>query len=140
MRDSLQLKQIIWTWTATLWTASAAAAQVTFVTDLSTIPVAAVAVAAVIALIGGTSATLGKIASPDVVIKNLTLVVFADIMTSLVAGVGMFFVLAWLKQDPLLTAVCILLAGYGGSRVIEHALGIGLAQITRIAGKHEGKP
>jgi hypothetical protein len=66
MRDTLQVKKICWGSLAALWTASAAAAQATFVTDLSSIPVAAVAVAVLIALLGGAASTLAKIASPDV--------------------------------------------------------------------------
>ncbi len=140
MRDGLQLKRMIWAWMATMWTASAAAAQATFVTDLATIPIAAVAVAAVISLIGGAAATLAKIASPDVAIKNLTVVVLADVMSSLVAGEGIFFLCAWREFDPLLAAACIFVAGFGGSRVIDRLLGVGMSQIDRLGGKPQGTP
>lgn len=140
MRDSLQLKKICWVWISTLWTASAAAAQVTFVTDLASIPVAAVAVAVVIALLGGASSTLAKIANPDVVIKNLPLTVMRDILASLVVGLVTFFVCAWRELQPLLAAACILVAGYGGSRVLDRYLAVGMSQIDRLAGKPEGTP
>jgi hypothetical protein len=135
MRDNLQLKKLVGAWLGALWTASAAAAQVTFVTDLASIPVAAVAVAVVIALIGGCASTLAKIASPDVAIVNLSLVVVRDIMASLVAGLATFFFCAWREWSPLLAAICILIAGYGGSRVLERYLAAGMSQIDRLAGK-----
>lgn len=139
MRDTLQLKKICWAWLGALWTASAAAAQVTFVTDLAAIPVAAVAVAVVIALLGGCASTLAKIASPEVTIRNLPLVVMRDILASLVVGLVTFFVCAWREWPPLLAAACILVAGYGGSRVLDRYLAAGMLQIDRLAGKPEGK-
>lgn len=138
MRDSLQLKKIYLAWMAMMWTVSAWAAQVTFVTDLASIPIAAVAVAILIALIGGSAAHLAKIAHPDVVIKSVLLESLKDMMASLSAGLATFFVLAWRESPPLLTAGCILIAGYGGSRILDRALGAGLSQIDRLAGKPEG--
>lgn len=140
MRDSLQLKKICWAWLAMMWAASAWAAQVTFVTDLAAIPLAAVAVAILIALIGGSAAHLAKIAHPEVVIKNVLLESLKDMMASLAAGLATFFILAWRESSPLLAAGGILVAGYGGSRVLDRFLGAGLSQIDRLAGKPEGTP
>lgn len=140
MRDRLQLVKLCWAWLGTMWAASACAAQVTFVTDLSAIPVAAVAVASGIALLGGASATLARIASPEVVIRNLPLEICRDILSSLVAGLGTFFLCAWREAPPLLAAVGILVAGYGGSRVVDRYLAVGLTQIDRLGGKPEGTP
>ncbi len=140
MRDGMQLKRICWAWLTAMWSASAAAAQAVFVTDLSAIPLAAVAVAIVIALLGGSAATLAKIASPKLEIHNMWLVVLADMVSSLVAGLAMFFLIAWREGPPLLAAVCILVAGYGGSRVLELFLAAGTSQLNRYAGKPEGTP
>lgn len=141
MRDSLKLKNICWAWIATLWTASAAAAQATFVTDLSKIPLAAVAIAVLIALIGGAAATLAKVANPSLEIKNMGLVVASDILSSLVVGLVTFFLCAWQELNPLLAAGCIFVAGYGGSRVLDRYLAAGMSQIDRLAaGKPGGIP
>ena len=140
MLDSLQLKKIGGAWLSVMWTASAAAAQQTFVTDLAAIPIAAVAVAVVIALVGGAGATLRKIAEPNVQIHSLKLVVASDMASSMLVGLATFFLCAWREAPPLLAAVCILVAGYGGSRVLDRYLAIGLTQIDRFAGKPESVP
>lgn len=131
MRDGMQLKKICWAWITAMWSASAAAAQVVFVTDLSAIPLAAVAVAIVIALLGGSASTLAKIASPKLEIRNMWLTVLADMVASMAAGLGAFFLIAWLEKPPLLAAVCILVAGYGGSRVLDLFLAAGTSQLNR---------
>lgn len=140
MRDVLQLKKIGWVWLMTMWSASAWAAQVTFVTDLSAIPLGAVAIAALISLIGGAAATLARIANPDALIKNLLLEVLRDILASLVVGMVTFFACAWREVSPLLAAGGIFIAGYGGSRVLDRYLSVGLSQIDRLGGKPEGTP
>ncbi len=140
MRDCLQLKQMCSIWLMALWSASAFAAQATFATDLSSIPLGAVAVAAVIALIGGSAATMARIADPGTVIHHMTKEVIRDILASLVVGMVTFFACAWKEISPFPAAGAIFIAGYGGSRVLERYLVIGINQIDRLGGKPEGTP
>ena len=133
MLDSLQLKKICWTFLTSFWSAGAAA-QGTFSSDLSSIPPAAVAVAMVLALIGGASATLRKIASPTITIKSVPLEVTSDLLLSLLAGLVTYFLCAWQEVPILLQAALIPLAGFGGARVLEAYLVAGLAKLSRFGG------
>ena len=140
MRDYLQLKQVAWAWLLTLWSTTAWAATATFASDLSKIPVAAVAVAIVLALIGGATATLQKIANPETVVKSVRLEVAKDILSSVVAGLVTYSVCAWQEFPLLLQPACITIAGYGGSRVLERYLAAGMSRIDRLGGKPESTP
>lgn len=140
MRNSLQLKQLVWAWIAAIWTCSAAAAQTTFASDLGGLPPAAAAVAALLAIIGGAAYTAQKMADPAVTVKSIPLTIISDILASVVAGLITFFLTSWVAWPAVLQAACITLAGYGGSRVIERYLLAGMARIDRIGGKPEGTP
>lgn len=140
MRDSLQLKQVLWAWLLSIWSASAWAASTTFASDLSKIPAAAVAVAVVLSLIGGGAATLQKIANPEAVIKSVWLEVTKDVFGSVVAGLVTYSLCAWQEIPLLLQPGCITIAGYGGSRVLERYLAAGMSRIDRLGGKPESTP
>lgn len=140
MRHSLQLKQLCWAWLASLWTASAWAAQTTFVGDLAAIPPAAVAVSALLAIIGGAAYTAQKMADPAITVKSIPLTIVSDLLASVVAGLLTFFLSSWAGFPAVLQAACITLAGYGGSRVLERYLVAGMARIDRLGGKPEGTP
>lgn len=129
------LKKAAWIWLAMFWSASALAATTTFASDLSKIPAAAVAVALGLSLIGGAAATLRKIASPELVITNMRLVIASDMLMSVVAGLVTYSVIAWQEFPLLLQPGCITIAAFGGSRVLDRYLGAGLARIDRLAGK-----
>lgn len=139
MRD-LQLKQLCWAWLVMLWSASAAAAQATAASDLSSIPPAAVAIAVVLSLLGGAGATLQKMASPETVIKSLRIEVSKDIVISLLAGLVTYSICAWQEVPLLLQPACIALAGYGGSRILERYLAAGLNRIDRLGGQPPSPP
>lgn len=140
MPDSTQLIKFCWMLLGLCWTVSAAAAQATFVTDLSVIPLGAVVAAVGIAVTGGAAATLSKISSPNVKIEKLALVVISDTAISLVAGLATFFACAYGKIDPFAAALAILISGWGGARVLDRYLGAGISQIDRLVGKPEGTP
>jgi uncharacterized membrane protein len=140
MRDSHQLKKLCWTYLLTFWSASAWAAGGTFASDLSSIPPAAVAVAVALALVGGASATLQKIASPEFVVRSVPLEIIKDIFASVVAGLVTYSICAWQEFPLLLQPACITIAGYGGSRVLERYLAAGITRIDRLGGKPEGTP
>ncbi len=119
---------------------SAMAAQATFVTDLSLIPLGAVMAAVGIAITGGAGATLAKISSTRVKIENLWIVVLSDMALSLVAGLAAFFACAAWEITPFKAALAILIAGYGNARVLERILSAGISQIDRRTGSSEGAP
>lgn len=140
MRHSLQLKQLCWAWLVCFWTASAWAAQATFVGDLAALPPAAIAVSALLAIIGGAAYTAQKMADPAITVKSVPLTIISDILASVVAGLLTFFISSWAGFPAVLQAACITLAGYGGSRVLERYLVAGMARIDRLGGKPEGTP
>lgn len=138
MQNYDRLKKAVWIWLTTVWSASAWAASTTFASDISKIPAAAVAVALVLSLIGGAAATLRKIASPEIAITNMPLVVASDMLMAVVAGLVTYSLIAWQEFPLLLQPGCITIAAFGGSRVLDRYLGAGLARIDRLAGKPEG--
>lgn len=122
MRDSSQLRKIVWGQLLALWCTSALAAQETFAHDITTIPLGAIAVAMALAFIGGLAFTTQKIAKPDVVVISVPLEIFKDIINSLVAGLAAFFLGSWMGVAPFAQALLITIAGYGGSRFLEQLL------------------
>lgn len=113
MPDSKQLVKFCWLVLALCFSMSAAAAQVTFVTDLSIIPLRAALVAIGIASTDSAAAPLAKISSTKVKTENLWVVVLSDMMLSLVAGLAAFLNCAAYKITPFKAALAILIAGYG---------------------------
>jgi hypothetical protein len=140
MRDRLQLIKLCWTYLLTFWSATAWAAEKTFVSDLSSLPAAAVAVAVALSVVGGASATLQKIANPEFVVKSVPLEIIKDVFGSVVAGLVTYSLCAWQEIPLLLQPACITIAGYGGSRVLERYLSAGMSRIDRLGGKTEGTP
>jgi hypothetical protein len=140
MPDSKQLLKFCWLLLALSFSMSAAAAQSTFVTDLSVIPLGAVLVAVGISITGGAGATLAKISSTKVKIDNLWVVVLSDMVLSLVAGLAAFFACAAWEIAPFKAALAILIAGYGNARVLERILSAGISQISQRTGTTEPTP
>lgn len=122
MCDYLYLKKVAWTSLAILWSGAAAAAQVAFAHDITSIPMGAIAVAMALAFIGGLAFTTQKIAKPDIVVRSIPLEIFKDIINSLVAGLAAFFLGSWCSVPPFAQALLITVAGYGGSRFLEQLL------------------
>lgn len=122
MRGYLQLKKVLWLWLGAIWSASAWAAQETFPHDITGIPLGAIAVAMTLALIGGLAYTLQKIAKPEVTVRSVPLEVFKDLINSMVAGLVAFFIGSWFTVPTFAQALLITIAGYGGSRFLEHVL------------------
>ncbi len=119
MRDYLQLKRVVWGQLFALWSVSALAAQETFASDITSIPLGAIAVAMGLAFIGGLAFTTQKIAKPSADIANVPLEILKDVINSLVAGLVAFFVGSWAGWPIFGQAVIITVAGYGGSRFLE---------------------
>lgn len=140
MRDSLQLRNLMWGWLISFWSVAAWAAQVSFTADLALIPPAAIAVSVLLSIIGGAAFSASKLADPETVVKSVSLEIVKDILASIVAGLLTFFICSWLNFAAVLQAACITIAGYGGSRVLERYLNSALLRIDRLGGKPEGTP
>ncbi|MCA8037121.1 phage holin family protein [Burkholderia arboris] len=117
-----QLKRLVWGWLLLLWSATAIAANETFVGDLTDIPPAAFAISIVLALIGGAAHTAQKFADPDVVMKSASAEIVKDFFTSIAVGLLIFFGSSYMNWSSVVQAGAITLGGYGGSRVLEPAL------------------
>lgn len=125
MPGYLQLKKVMLSQLAALWMTTAMAAEATFAHDITSIPLAAISVAMALAFIGGLAFTTQKIAKPDIIIPNVPLEVFKDLVNSLVAGLCAFFLASWVGATvvpPFAQALIITVAGYGGSRFLEQLL------------------
>lgn len=119
-----RLQAIFVGWLIAFWTASAFAASDTFIHGVESIPTGAVAIAMVLAMIGGAAYTSQKIAAIDVVVKSIPAEIIKDVLTSLVAGLCMFFAGAWREWPLFPHCILITVGGYGGSRVLEPMLDI----------------
>jgi hypothetical protein len=119
------------------WSAAAVAAQVTFAHDLRDIPPAAVGISVLLAVIGGSAWTASKLAAPDVVVKSVPLEVLKDLLASVVIGLVTFFAGTYFEWPSVVQAGLITLGGYGGSRVLEPLLAIGVKRLARFFGVDE---
>lgn len=127
MAKLVQLKIAVILHLLITWSAIAHAADAsTFVSGIEAIPLEAFGYVAGIAFASGSAATLIKVARPDVVVRSLALEVTKDLVSSVVAGMLMFFVTSW-REVPLWPQLgLILVAGYGGTKVLDLALADGL--------------
>lgn len=132
MAKSLQLKYAVWAYLLLNWSAMAYAAESPFVTGMDAIPQKAFVYVLGLAIIGGAAGTLTKLCNPDIVVRHLPLEITKDIFASVVAGLLAFFAASWTnKLDFWATAIAITVAGYGGSKVLDIALGEGLLPWVR---------
>lgn len=108
------------------------AAESPFVAGLDAIPPKAIIYVLGLAIIGGAAGTLTKLCKPDTVVRNLPLEIVKDLMASIVAGLLAFFFTSWASALGFwIMAGSITLAGYGGSKVLDIALGEGLLPWVR---------
>ena len=107
------------------WTASVFAAEPTIQLVLKLpndiTPWALVAIAIFLAAWGGASFTVQRWARGEDNTRWKQYLV-RDIFCAQTAGAISFLVCIWLKVDPPLAAIIVLIAGYGGSRVIDKYL------------------
>lgn len=127
MAKFVQLKiavvlHLLITWSALAHAADASA----FVSGIESIPIEALGYVGGIAFASGSAATLIKVARPDVMVRNLFLEVFKDLVSSVVAGMLVFFFTSWLGTSMWPQLGLILLAGFGGTKVLDVALADGL--------------
>lgn len=120
-------------WLCLFWCTAALAAEQTFrQPSLTELPLAAITVSVLLAVIGGAAYTAQKMAAPDgQQIGSIPLEIIKDVLTSVVIGLIAFSVSSYLELPVVVQAGVITLAGYGGSRVLEPALGAMLKWISR---------
>lgn len=89
--------------------------------DLVALPWASIAVATIISIWGGMAATLGRIARAEEKIY-LPVIIAKDVLVSTIIGVIVYSLGAWREWNVWELAIVLLLAGYGGSRVLDMLL------------------
>jgi hypothetical protein len=140
---SVQLKWAIWCYLFVTWSAVCYAAESTALSQgLSSIPVRDVGVVLVLSVVGGIAGTLVKLTKRDTVVKHLSLEIAKDFMASLVVGLLTFFFTSWWEGVSYwLQAGLIMLAGYGGSKVLDLLLDEGgIPWLRAFMGRLFGKP
>lgn len=126
MAKSLQLKFALLVHLFITWTAFAYASDPKdFVAGIESIPLDAFKYVAGVSFAAGSAATLIKVARPDIVIRNLVLEVIKDLVSSVVAGMLVFFFTSWMGLSMWPQLGLILMAGFGGTRVLDMALAEG---------------
>lgn len=135
MLTTVRLKNLFIGWLLAFWSVAAYAAQVTFAGDITSIPPAAFAISALLSIIGGAAYTAQKVANPDASIRSIPAEIIKDILTSIVVGLLIFFLGSYMQWASVVQAGLITLGGYGGSRVLEPALGAFIRWINRFGEK-----
>lgn len=126
MAKSLQLKIAILIHLLLTWcTFAYAAEENSFVAGIESIPLKAIGLVVFISIVGGSASTLTKIARPDVVVRSLVLEIAKDFVCSVAAGLLVFLFTSWWTWNFWGQATMILLAGYGGSKVLDFGLAEG---------------
>jgi hypothetical protein len=108
------------------WATAAYAAELSFAEGIETVPFKAVVYVFFLSVLGGMAATLPKMLSPAIVIKNLPLEIIKDVVCSFVAGLILFLISIWQEWPWSLTCLLVLLGGAGNAKVIDLALNNGL--------------
>lgn len=134
MGKTLQLTHAIWLYVLVTWSAACYAAEsITLAKGLGSIPLADIGTALFLAIIGGVTGTLVKLSRLNHGVTNLALEITKDVMSSLVVGLLAFFFSNFFKWiDVWAQAGGILLAGYGGSKVLDVMLDDGAIPWLRV--------
>lgn len=118
------MQQTIRIWALLLaltWSAAAYAAthtQSAFGQDLASIPVLAYAITIILSSIGGAASTLQKL-SRAADLTRWKLEVLKDSMSSITAGLLVFFLCESFQWDSAREAFAITIAGYGNTKLID---------------------
>ena len=93
---SMQLKRVLWAYLLCCWASVVYASELTFAEGIESIPLKAVGYVFGLAILGGMAGTLPKIVNPNIQIRNVWLEMLKDTVASIVAGLIVFFLMAWL--------------------------------------------
>ena len=125
MAKSTQLKYAIWLYLFLNWFAVAYATETGLPPGIESIPLSGIGRVLWLAMTGGAGCTLVKLTKGPVL--RLPVEIIKDLVCSIIAGLLVYFFSNWYKNvDLYLQAGLILLAGYGGSRMIDVSLEDGL--------------
>lgn len=142
MGKSIQLKLCALVHLFIIATAFAYAADAKeFVAGIEAIPLDAFKYVAVVAFAAGTGATLIKVARPDIVVRSLPLEIAKDLFCSVLAGTLVFAFTSWLGLTMWPQLILILMAGFGGTQVLDVALAKGFFPwLSVVLGRLSGSP
>ncbi|CAJ3202197.1 Uncharacterised protein [Burkholderia pseudomallei] len=113
------------TWS--LVTYAATRSDVSFGRDLASIPIIAYVITVILSSIGGAASTLQKLSNAED-LSRWKLHVARDMVSSIAAGLLMFFIAESFRWDSAQEAAAITVAGYGSSKLFD-------AVMTRILQK-----
>lgn len=110
------------------WYTTSLAAQ-SQVDTLTTLPWASISISAAISVWGGLISTLQKLNSISEQSKSLKIEVFKDLLASIAAGFIAYAFGMWSNWNVWLLAIMLLIAGYGGSKVLDAVLNLTIKKI-----------
>lgn len=133
MAKSVQLKDAIWIFIAGVWSAACYATErITLAQGLSSIPLQDIGLALGLAIGGGFTGTLIKLAKENHGVKKLWLEIIKDLMSALLAGTLAYLGSIYIDNvSAPLQAIAILFAGLGGSKLLEIAMDEGIVAWLR---------
>lgn len=118
-----RLKLLVASWWALAVFAAEPTLQLTLQLPTNLSPWALVGVAAFLSAWGGASFTVQRWARGEENTRWKQFLV-RDVFCAQTAGFGAFFACVYWKVDPPLAAIIVLVASYGGSRIIDKALSV----------------
>lgn len=111
------------------------------IAGIESIPLESVRWVAGVSFAFGSVATIIKVAKRDIAVKNLPLEIAKDLVSSVAAGVLVFAFTSWLEVPMWPQFILIMLAGFGGTQVLEVALAKGFFPwLNGILGRLSGAP
>jgi len=110
------------------WSATTVAAE-SNVDTLATIPWISVCISGAISLWGGMIATLQKLSDITLKKKLLKVEVLKDLLASIAAGFVAYSLGMWGEWNVWLLATALLIAGYGGSKILDALLNLTIKKI-----------
>ena len=109
------------------WYTTVYAAQDTVV--LTALPWASIGISAAISIWGGLISTLQKLNSLTEQAKSLKIEVAKDMLASIASGFIAYAFGMWSNWNVWLLAIMLLVAGYGGSKVLDTILNVTIKKI-----------
>lgn len=110
------------------WSASTLAAQAN-VDSLANLPWISVLISGLLSFWGGLIATLQKMTDLTVEQKMIKTAIFKDLLASIAAGFIAYNLGMWGEWNVWLLATALLVAGYGGSRILDALLNLTIRKI-----------
>jgi hypothetical protein len=138
---NIQLKQVLWAYLLCCWASVVYASELSFAEGIESVPFKAIGYVLGLSVLGGMAGTLPKIVNPAITISNVWLEMLKDTISSIVAGLLIFFFATWQNWPWALQCLLILLGGAGNAKVVDLALNNGLLpRVAQAFGKVPGAP